>query len=188
MLGHARLLKAQVLGVHHGRVRDKVVNITNAPTADQLLEFEIEETTAYHETALGLDVSLDIHNTRIRAEGIAHLSLYEDGKRGAPQLDSEVPDGVPADDWRFGGYLLVAQRLNLWGLEPYLYGDIMQQNRGFPDGIFTFGPGFNVHFNPSALLKVQASRGWVFDWTEDLPGDATRNDTYSFVARVVLAF
>jgi hypothetical protein len=64
----------------------------------------------------------------------------------------------------------------------------MQQNRAFPDGILTAGPGLNVHFNPSAMLKLQTSRGFVFDWTEDLPSDASRNNTYSFVSRLVIAF
>lgn len=174
--------------VHHGRVADKVVNITQIPTRAQSVDFEVDETVAYYETILGLDLSLDIHDTRIRAEGIARLSVYEDGKRGVPSPESEVYNAVPADDWSFGGYLVVAQRLPFWGLEPFLYGDVMQQNRAFPDGIVTAGPGLNVHFNPSALLKLQASRGIVFDWTEELPSDAGRNNTSSFVARVVLAF
>lgn len=182
-------VRTQIGGsVHHGRVADKVVSITQVPTESQALEFEIEETVAYYETILGLDLSLDIHDTRIRAEGIARLQLYEDGKRGAPSQNSAVSNSVNADDWAFGGYIVVAQRLKFWGLEPYLYGDIMQQNRGFPDGIVTAGPGLNVHFNPSAMLKLQASRGVVFDWTEDLPGDASSNNTDSFVSRIVIAF
>jgi hypothetical protein len=174
--------------VHHGRVADKVVNITQIPTSAQSVDFEVEETLAYYETILGLDLSLDIGDTRIRTEGIARLSIYEDGKRGAPARDSEVYNSLPADDWAFGAYLVVAQRLKFWGLEPYLFGDIMQQNRAFPDGILTAGPGLNVHFNPSAMLKLQTSRGFVFDWTEDLPSDASRNNTYSFVSRLVIAF
>lgn len=182
-------VKTQVGGsVHHGRVANKVVNITQIPTEDQALEFEVEETLAYYETIVGLDLSLDIHDTRIRAEGVARLTLYEEGKRGGPSPQSAIRNGVPADDWAFGGYLVVAQRLNLWGLEPFIYGDITQQNRGFPDGVLTAGPGLNIHFNPSAMLKLQASRGIVFDWTEDLPGDASLNNTDSFVSRLVVAF
>lgn len=182
-------VKSQIgASVHHGRVADKVVNITQIPTSAQSVDFQVEETMAYYETILGLDLSLDINNTRIRTEGVAQLELYEEGKRGVPSPESEVYNAVPANDWAFGGYLIIAQRLNFWGLEPYLYGDMMQKNRAFADGTVTAGPGLNVHFNPSAMLKLQATRGIVFDWTEDLPSDASRNNTDSFVARVVIAF
>lgn len=185
-LGKTRL---QIGGsLHHGRVANKVVNITAAPPIADSVEFAIEETLSYYETIIGADVSLDIEDTRIRAEGVAKLTLYEDGKRGAPALDTEIPGSYPADDWSFGGYLTVAQKLPFLGLEPYLYGDFMQYNRGFPDGLLSVGPGLNVHFNPSAMLKLQATRGLVFDWTEDLPSDASVNNSTSFVSRVVIVF
>jgi hypothetical protein len=181
---------------HHGRVRDRVVDITEVPTVlrptdgseDPTPDFRIEtdDTWAYVENVMGADISVDIGRTRIRAEGVASLRQWEDGKR--PPATFMDPGATMADHWRFGTYGLVAHQLPFWGLEPYLYGEVIQQRWDFPDGFYTVAPGFNVRFTPSAMLKVQGSRSEFFDWMEEYRGDTSENTVWNFVARAVLAF
>ena len=69
-----------------------------------------------------------------------------------------------------------------------MYAEVMQQHWGLPDGVVVIGPGINVRFNPSAMLKLQATRAIFFDWVDSVPGDDSLNNATSFVSRLVLAF
>jgi hypothetical protein len=173
---------------HRGRVANKVVNITSVPPASEEIRFDIEETVAYRENIVGVDLSVDVGRTRFRTEGVAQLTEYEQGKRPPPSVTSPIPGAQRADDWRYSAYVLLAHELPWWRIEPYVYVELMQQNFELPDGLVNFAPGFNVYFNPATQLKVQASHVRLFDWTEDLPGDPGIHTSSSVVGRIVLAF
>ncbi len=176
---------------HHGKVENKVVDITGAPPLTENVEFESYSTEAYTEDIIGADISVDIVDTRIRAEYIGQLRRYEDGKRPVNGIEMNVPGTYQPDGWRQAGYLIVAQQLPWWGLEPYLYGEIMRQDWGIAgDGLALASLGLNIHFTPAAMLKTQYFQSWFFKWkqADDFPGDSKLNNTKSVVARLVLAF
>lgn len=173
---------------HHGSVEDKQVNILSAPPLSETIEFEAVSSWEYTENVFGVDVSLDIGDTRIRSEGTARLKQYEPGKRPELGFTSPVQGGLEPDAWSFSVYALIAQQLPWWGLEPYMYAELLQQHWGLPDGVVVLGPGLNMRFSPSAMLKMQVSRAMFFDWIDEIPGDDSLNNATSFVSRLVLAF
>jgi Phosphate-selective porin O and P len=173
---------------HHGSVEDKQVNIISAPPLSDSVEFEAVSSWEFTENVFGVDLSLDIGDTRIRSEGTARLKQYEPGKRPGLGITAPVQGALEPDAWSFAAYALIAQQLPWWGLEPYMYAEVMQQHWGLPDGVVVIGPGINVRFNPSAMLKLQATRAIFFDWVDSVPGDDSLNNGTSFVSRLVLAF
>lgn len=173
---------------HHGVVENKQVDITNVPPFSDTIEFESGPTWQYTENIMGVDVSLDIGDTRIRSEGVARRQVYKDGMRQGLGLSSPVPGGQTPDSWSFATYVLVAHQLPWWGLEPYLYAEILEQHWGLPDGLVTPSAGLNVRFSPSAVFKFQASRGYFFNWLDSPPGDSSLNNVTTVVSRLVLAY
>lgn len=176
---------------HHGKVENKVVDITGAPPFTEDVEFNAYSTMAYHEDIFGLDLSMDIVDTRIRLEGISQLRRYEEGKRPTNGVEMSVPGTEQPDGWRQSAYLIVAQQLPWWGLEPYLYGEVMRQDWAIAgDGLALASVGLNIHFTPQAMLKTQGTMSYFFKWKqdEDFPGDPTLNNTKSITSRLVLAF
>ncbi len=173
---------------HHGSVENKQVNILSAPPLSDTVEFEAVSSWEYTENIFGVDVSLDIGDTRIRSEGTARLKQYEPGKRPELGITAPVQGALEPDAWSFSVYALVAQQLPWWGLEPYMYAELLEQHWGLPDGVIVLGPGLNMRFSPSAMLKLQVSRAIFFDWLDEVPGDDSLNNATSFVSRLVLAF
>lgn len=176
---------------HHGSVEDRVVDITGIPPITEEVTFEAYSTVAYTENVFGVDVSVDLNDTRIRSEFTSQLRQYEEGKRDRPGVTSAIPGASTPDQWRQAAYLLVAQQLPWWGLEPFVYGEVIRQDWELPgDAIATGSVGLNVRFNPSAMLKMQVDRGWFFKWKQgdDFPGDPSKNNVSTFVSRLVLAF
>jgi hypothetical protein len=175
------------MSYHHGRVADRVVNLVSAPPISDELVIGTEETFAYVENVAGLDLSVDVGRTRIRTEGAAQVRRYEEGKR--PPAGFLTPASVlTPDSVRFSAYALVAHQLPFWGLEPYLYGEVLQQTWEFPDGFVVLAPGLNIRFTPAAQLKLQASRAVFFNWMQDYEGDLSRNNVTNVAARIVLAY
>ncbi len=84
----------------------------------------------YTENILGVDLSLDIGDTRIRSEGTARLKQYEPGKRPELGYTAPVAGALEPDAWSFSVYALVAQQLPWWGLEPYMYAELLQRALG----------------------------------------------------------
>lgn len=173
---------------HHGTVENKVVDITSAPPISETIEFNNDSTWAYTENIIGVDVSLDIGDTRIRSEGVARSKVYDEGKRQDVGISSPIPGGQEANAWSFASYLLVAHQLPWWGLEPYLYAEVLQQHWGLPDGLISPSVGLNIRFSPVAQFKFQASRGYFFDWLDDPPGETGINNVTTVVSRLVLAY
>lgn len=167
---------------HHGVVRDKQVNIVGFSP----VRFVTDSTWEYTENIGGVDVSVDIGDTRIRTEGILSHIAYEPGKQEA--AGSMVPGAMLPNRFRVGGYLLVAHQLPWWGLEPYLYAELIQQPWLVADGLFMPSAGLNVHFNPGTLLKLQYAPSYFFNWKYEAPGDASINDMTTYMGRLVVAF
>ena len=176
---------------HRGKVENKVVDITGAPPFTETVEFNAYSTEAYLENIFGVDLSLDIVDTRIRAEFISQLRQWDEGKRASNGIESAVPNTQAPDGWRQAGYLLVAQQLPWLGLEPYVYGEVMRQDWAIVgDGLALASLGLNIHFTPSAMLKTQGTMSWFFKWKQEdaMPGDPSLNNANAFMSRLVLAF
>jgi hypothetical protein len=167
---------------HHGTVRDKAIDITGFnPVA-----FSSYATWEYEENIVGADVSLDIYDTRIRLEGLARHMAWKEGKQ-AP-LGGLSPGALQPDKWQTGGYVILAQQLPWFGLEPFLYSELMQQPSFVGDGVLSAAIGLNCRFDPTAMLKFQLSRTHFFDWKYEAPGDPALNDATTAIARLVMAF
>lgn len=167
---------------HHGVVRDKQVNIVGFNP----VRFDTPSTWEYTENVGGLDVSVDIGDTRIRSEGILSHVEYTPGKQES--AGSIVPGAIQPNRFRIGAYLLVAHQLPWWGLEPYLYAELNQQPWVVADGLFMPSAGLNVRFNPSTLLKLQYAPSYFFNWKHEAPGEASLNNVTSYMGRLVVAF
>jgi hypothetical protein len=149
--------------------------------------FEEPTTWEYNEHVLGADVSIDVDATRIRAEGMVRRLTYTEGLRpaGDPIF---APGSVDGDRWQYSTYLLVAQQLPWAGLEPFLYGELLETPGVVADGVFVGSVGLNVHFNPAIQLKNQLTRAVFFDWLYDNPADASIDNLTAFYSRLVMAF
>lgn len=167
---------------HHGKVRDKQVDLVAFSPA----RFETFSNWEYVEDIGGLDVSVDMGDTRIRAEGILSYTEYAEGKQAS--AEGFVPGSMMPNRYRVGGYLLAAHQLPWLGMEPYLYAELIQQPWLVADGLFMPSLGMNVHFNPSALLKLQYAPSYFFNWKHETPGDASINNMQSYMGRLVVAF
>jgi hypothetical protein len=166
-----------------GKTSDEVVNVTGIAPAS----FETEVPWEYNEYVMGADASVDIGDTRIRAEGIARRVIYTEGKR--PPGDQVFgPGSYAPDKWEYSGYLLVAQQLPWLGLEPFLWGEVLQTPTIVGDGIFVASAGLNVHFNSAITWKTQVLQAKFFDFLYDSPYDNSINDITSVYSRLVMAF
>ncbi|HSC88236.1 MAG TPA: hypothetical protein VLC09_13225 [Polyangiaceae bacterium] len=170
------------LSYQYDHVRDKVINVTGfAP-----ITFQQGSTWDYDEHVMGADVSLDIADTKIRAEGIVRRQDWYTGKQ--VRLGVENPGAYLPDRWQYGGYLTVAQQLPWWGLEPYVYGELLEQPWDLADGTGIISAGLNWHFTPATLLKLQAAQVYFFNWLYQAEGDPSMNNVGSLSARLVVAF
>ncbi len=98
---------------HHGTVQDQVVNVTGFGP----VQFQTGSTWEYTEDIGGLDVSVDLGDTRIRSEGIISRLEYTEGKQ--EPAGGLSPGAIQPNKYRVGAYLLVAHQLPWYGLEPY---------------------------------------------------------------------
>jgi len=168
---------------HYGHVRDKVVDVTGISP----LLFDSHSTWEYDEHVAGADVSLDLDNTRIRAEAIVRRTDFDQGKQRLVSAGF-LPGALEPDKWQLGGYLTVAQQLPWFGLEPYFYGEVMQQPWVAADGLLMLSAGFNWRFTAAAMLKAQATRSMFYDWKYETNGKASVNNMTMAIVRLVVAF
>jgi hypothetical protein len=142
---------------------------------------------AYTEHVAGVDASVDIDATRIRAEGIVRRVVYEPGKR-QPGDALFAPGSLAPDAWQESVYLLVANQLPWGGIEPYLYGEVEELPVTVGDLIVSASVGVNVHFNSAIQFKAQASRNYLVNWLFDSPYESSLNNTTTLYSRLVMAF
>jgi hypothetical protein len=166
----------------YDHVRDKVVDIVGfAP-----LKVQYGSTYDYDEHVIGADVSVDLGPTRIRLEGAARRQDWWDGKPGSAGTSN--PGTYYPDRWQLASYLIVAHQLPWWGLEPYIYAEVMQQPWIIPDGLALLSAGLNVRFTPATMLKIQGTQGVFFDSQFVHPGDPSDHAVTTLLARLVMAF
>jgi len=139
------------------------------------------ETIAFEELGLAADLSIDAGASRIRAEYIARLTVYEPGKH-EPYIT-----GVYADNWSQGAYVLWAYELPWYGLEPFLAFDCFYYPRPTVGEFFVMpGAGLNIYLTEATQLRFQYSytRTLYFDGGHDT------SDIYlhSLASRLVVAF
>jgi hypothetical protein len=141
----------------------------------------------YNEHVAGVDASVDIDATRIRAEAMVRRQTFTRGLR--PPGDPIFARGsVEADKWQHSAYLLVAHQLPWLGLEPFVFSQLIQSPSILADGVFGGSVGLNIHFNPAIQLKTQFSRIVFFDWQYEAPGDPSADNFTELLTRLVMAF
>ncbi|MBV9948555.1 MAG: hypothetical protein JOZ69_17025, partial [Myxococcales bacterium] len=168
-----------------GQTRDKEIDLTAVSPSPV---FQSHPTFLYHEWDVGADASIDIYKTRIRAEAFWHRVVYDRGRREASFV---VPGTFAPNRYENNGYLVVAQGLPWFGLEPYLMGEVTYLPFGGADLTVGLSAGLNVHFSPSVLLKTQLLRElwWAVRDDSRVPGDDPANLDYtSFYSRLVVVF
>ena len=139
------------------------------------------ETIAYDELALAGDLSIDVGSHRLRAEYVARLTVYEPGKH------EPYVQGVYADSWNQGAYLLWAYELPWYGLEPFLNFDYFFYPHPHVGEAFVMpGAGLNIYLTEATQLRFQYS----YTRTLYFNDSQSTSDIYlhSLASRLVVAF
>lgn len=108
---------------------------------------------AYSEYALVADLTLDWEGLRVRTEVAMQYRKYDDGAR-EPTV---IPGTFMPDRYYWNAYTIIGYRLPFWGLEPYLYGEVLHVPSLVGDTIVIPSVGFNIHFTARAQLKTQVA-------------------------------
>jgi hypothetical protein len=182
-----RFNKTFGLAYFTGKTGDEVVNVVPSSTAPNGIGFENQTTTVFNEHVAGADVSLDIDATRIRAEAVVRRLVYEPGHR-PPGNPLYSPGSFAPDAWQTSAYLLFAHQLPWLGIEPYVWGEVMNEPTIVGDLFLIGSAGVNVHFNPSIQLKTQVTRVAISNWLYHSPHEPSLNNTTSIYSRFVMAF
>ncbi len=96
-----------------GKTSDEAVNVTGIAPAS----FETEVPWEYNEYVMGADASVDIGDTRFRAEGIARRVIYTEGKR--PPGDQVFgPGSYSPDKWSTAATCWSLTSCPGWGSSP----------------------------------------------------------------------
>ena len=138
------------------------------------------------EWGLGVDVSLDIDALRIRSEGLTHQIRFEPGKR--PPRSGAAPGSTTPDNNQYDGYLLVAYRLPVLGLEPFAYGEYNHFVSPYGDDQSVLGLGLNIYFTSFAQLKTEVTRVLFFDIDAKGSNAFADNDMTLLFSRLAVAF
>ena len=153
------------------------------------LEVDEASTWAYDEVLFGLDLALDYDDFRIRSEFTVASLQYEPGKH-EPLQALGVPLGslTPSDN-HYYAYLILAQRLGFWGLEPLAFLDAQHLETPVGDTLITAAVGLNIHFTPSTLLKLNYAQSMPFKLSNDeLATSLDILETRQIMGRVVTSF
>jgi hypothetical protein len=170
-----------------GKTRDNEVDVVASPTGVNGLSFVDNTKSEYTEHVAGADVSVDIDSTRIRAEAVVRRQVYDTGQR--PAGDPLYAAGSFAPNaWEESAYVLVANQLPWLGIEPYLWGEAMEEPTILGDFFVVGSVGVNVHFNSAIQWKTQATRVVANNWLYKSPYDNSQNDVTSVYSRFVMAF
>jgi hypothetical protein len=135
----------------------------------------------------GADVSLDIGDSRIRAEAAVHRVKYDVGKR-QPVSPLFSLNGFNPDGYFTTAYLIWAHQLPWAGLEPFVFGEVLRGPYGVSDSIGVFSGGPNVHFTPATQLKTQVSRSVLFNEYAASGDNPSQHHTTTVFSRLVLAY
>lgn len=145
------------------------------------------ELIAYNEQVAGADVAIDAGNLRLRSEVIHRRVVYDPGKRET--VVGAGPGFYVPDHLETNWYGLGAYQLRWWGLEPFLYAEVLRFPQYLGTGVIMFAPGFNIHFNAAAQLKLQYEKFFLYEDLDHLrQGNSAGNDGSIYMLRLVLAF
>jgi hypothetical protein len=166
--------------VYHGSIDDVEKDITS------FSPFSVKRTLTVDgvETGVGVDLSLDVDALRIRSEGVMRMTRFVDGKR--PVIDLAQPGSFKPDNNEYDAYLLAAYQLPVWGLEPFVYGELNHFVSAWGDEQGSLSLGLNIHFTPYAQLKTQVSQVFFFDLNDK--GRFSDNDFTLVFSRLAVAF
>ncbi len=163
-----------------GRVRDKQVDVVGINP----LTFKSYSNYDFREIVGGVDASVDVGRTRIRAEAAFNRTQYDDGKHQVALTDPSqfLPNNVAKS-----GYVLMAHQLPFAPIEPYAMVDGSHlPAMGLGDAILTPSAGVNVRFTKATMWKTQFSHSFFFDMANG-SDVSTHNASYLF-SRLVLVF
>ncbi len=142
-----------------GRYADEV----RTTTSFEPLTIERTETVAYHEWALGADLSMDLGRWKVRMEGVVRQQTYVEGKR--------MPAAAPGTFLRDRTQLDLVSLLSYTtdgGWEPWVLVETFKAEEEFARFIIAPSIGLNYHFNPTTTLKLQYHRDLVGDRLGDI--------------------
>lgn len=168
-----------------GRVKDQQIAVTGISP----ITFERSSTFDYREYVGGVDASVDVGRTRIRAEGAMSSVRYEDGKHQSASVASVTPVYKPSSI-QSTAYLLAAHTLPWVPVEVYTSADIVY-GPGVGIGNLAFAPslGMNIRFTKATMLKTQVSQAMLFDTNNRVPAsEISSNNGTSLFSRLVLVF
>jgi hypothetical protein len=129
------------------------------------------------------DASLDVGNLRLRGESVVHHVAYDEGHRPDNGGGRYAPDAYSTD-----AYVLGAYRLPWFGLEPYLWMEVVHEPSSFGDTIFLPSAGVNIHFTPTVQLKTQYLYVLFTNQKTDSDDDVSRNNLSYVATRFVVSF
>lgn len=168
-----------------GRVRDQQIDVTGISP----VTYARKSTFDYREVVGGLDASIDVGRTRIRAEAAMNSIRYEDGKHELAFQTGVSPTYKP-NLIETSGYALVAHTLPFAPIEVYGMADVLHGPMlGIGNLMVIPSLGMNLRFTKATMLKTQVSEGLFFDTRSRAQTHevARNNGTYLF-SRLVLVF
>ncbi len=168
-----------------GRVKDQEVDVASISP----LAIERKNNFDYREVVGGLDASLDIGRTRLRAEAAVSSITYAAGKRELATTSSLVPE-YKADAVQTSAYLLAAHTLPFAPIELYTATDLLYGPQiPLADTLVSPSVGVNVRFTKATMLKTQLTETFFIDSRGGLNEHETaKNNTTMLFSRLVLVF
>jgi hypothetical protein len=138
----------------------------------------------YQEWVWGIDASVDIGKTRIRAEGLVHRVVWDPNAREV----NLFPNGTVAPNmWAYYGYVIVAHRIGMF--EPFLYFEASHAPSTVGDLRLIPSVGVDIHLTTSVQWKNQFAYAMFLDTDHNYPGyDVPANNTFAVYSRLVLAY
>lgn len=168
-----------------GRVKDQEVDLTSLSP----LTLEHKTNYDYREVVGGLDASVDVGRTRIRAEAAMSSIRYDDGKHQTITSPSPVQQ-YRASSVETTANVLVAHTLpwvpvELYGTTDLIYGPLIQVS----DTLVSPSLGMNVRFTKATMLKTQVSEVFFLDSRGHQSQHAiSQNNATALYSRLVLVF
>ena len=169
-----------------GRVKDQEIDVASISP----LAIERKSNFDYREIVGGLDASVDIGRTRIRAETALSSIEYEPGKHELAQSASALPQYKP-NSLETSAYLLVAHTLPFAPIELYATGDLLYGPQiPIADTVISPSVGMNIRFTKATMLKTQVNETFFFNTrhTDQSEHDTARNNATMLFSRLVLVF
>jgi hypothetical protein len=168
-----------------GTFEDAELNVTSLTPLMIARTFPVQG----EEGVMGVDVSLDYQDFRLRAEYVLGRRWYWGA--AYPLAFSDVGLAVPniyvPSFWDQNGYLLASYRLPWLGLEPYVFFEYEHHPSTLMDTVLTPSLGLNVYFNAQVQLKLQWNHTFYVVLASPFIGNPADNDVDNFQARLVMA-